>query len=953
MSSLRIPIATYRLQFNKRFRFEDAKALVPYLHRLGISDLYASPIFKARIGSSHGYDVTDPSRLNPELGTDEEFEALVQRIKHYGMGLLLDIVPNHMAASPENPWWMDLLENGPNSPYATFFDIDWSPIDSSLKNKIIFPILDRPYHQALENQEIVLKLEEAGFFIFYREFKLPLNVKSYKLVVSSRMKALESTLGSEHPAVQQLKKLVDAIEHLSSVGSTHPQKALRNYQNRQAIKEELWCIANTSAEVKTFLRDNITLFNGEKGTRRSFDLLDKLLAQQIYRLDFWKTAREQINYRRFFDISDLVGVRVELPQVFEATHALILSLVNEGKSTGLRVDHIDGLYNPLEYLFRLQHYIAPQTEESGELSRFYIVVEKILASDELLPQEWPVSGTTGYDFLNVVNALFVDRKGGHALDDTYSRLTEARVNFKDMVYEKKRQVMSELFTGEVHALGQHLACLAQQGWAASDFSPEELTNAIIEVTACLPVYRTYIRAPEVSTKDRLYLEHATQEARRRNPTLMVAALGFLKQVLFLNFPDDFNPEQKEMWLRFVLRWQQLTGAIMAKGQEDTAFYTYNRLISLNEVGSNPGFTSLSVEEFHHRNLTRLSRYPYSMNATSTHDTKRSEDVRARINVLSEMPATWESCLIRWSQWNQPEKQTVSGRLVPDLNTQMFLYQTMVGAWPLSQEEVPEFKNRLKAHMVKAAREAKVFTNWLSPDTEYEAALLEFVEAILKSPDQDEFLSDFLQFQGQIAYYGALNALAQVLLKITSPGVPDFYQGTELWDLSLVDPDNRRPVDFKKRIKLLYDLMQKELSEPLSLIHQILNSWEDGRVNFYVTYKALNFRRTHGDLFLEGNYIPLQVGGKRREHVCAFARRQGRSWALTVVPRLLTKLVGVGILPLGPQVWGKSPLLLPEDAPEHWLNVFTGENLTVSMPTKGVPLSRIFSLFPVALLASNY
>ena len=953
MSSLRIPIATYRLQFNKRFRFEDAEALVPYLHRLGISDLYASPIFKARIGSSHGYDMTDPSRLNPELGTDEEFEALVQRIKHYGMGLLLDIVPNHMAASPENPWWMDLLENGPDSPYATFFDIDWSPIGSALKNKIILPILDRPYRQALENQEIVLKLEEAGFFIFYREFKLPLNVKSYKLVVSSRMKALETTLGSDHPAVQQLKKLVDAIEHLPSVGSTHPQKALRNYQNRQAIKEDLWCIANTSAEVKTFLRDNITLSNGKKGARRSFDLLDKLLAQQIYRLDFWKTARKQINYRRFFDISDLVGIRVELPQVFEATHALILSLVNEGKVNGLRVDHIDGLYNPLEYLFRLQHYIAPQTEESGELSGFYIVVEKILASDELLPQEWPVSGTTGYDFLNAANALFVDREGVQTMDDTYSRLTGSRVNFENVIYEKKRQVMSELFTGEVHALGQHLACLAQQGWSASGLSLEELANAIIEVTACLPVYRTYIRAPEVSTKDGLYMERATQEARRRNPALMVAALDFLKQVLFLNFPADFNPEQKETWLRFVLRWQQITSAIMAKGLEDTAFYTYNRLISLNEVGSNPEFASLSVEEFHHRNLTRLSRYPYSMNATSTHDTKRSEDVRARINVLSEMPTTWESCLTRWSQWNQAEKQTVSGRLVPDLNMQMFLYQTMVGAWPLSQEEVPEFKNRLKAHMVKAAREAKVFTSWLSPDTEYEAALLEFVEAILKTSDQDEFLSDFLQFQRQIAYYGALNALAQVLLKVTSPGVPDFYQGTELWDLSLVDPDNRRPVDFKKRIKLLYDLIQKELSGPLSLIHQILNSWEDGRVNFYVTYKALNFRRTHGDLFLEGNYIPLQVGGKRREHVCAFARRQGRSWALTVVPRLLTKLVGVGILPLGPQVWGKSLLLLPEDAPEHWLNVFTGENLTVSMPTKGVPLSRIFSLFPVALLASNY
>jgi (1->4)-alpha-D-glucan 1-alpha-D-glucosylmutase len=801
MSSLRIPTATYRLQFNQGFRFEDARTLVSYLHRLGITDLYASPILKARKGSTHGYDVTDPSRLNPELGTEEEFEALVQELRGYGMGLLLDIVPNHMAASPENPWWADVLENGQDSPYAAFFDINWNPPDSALKNKS------------------------------------------------------------------------------------------------------------------------------------------------------WETTGKQINYRRFFDISDLIGVRVEDPMVFEATHALVFRLVREGKVTGLRIDHVDGLYDPLQYLSRLQRQIMPE-ERTGRLHSFYTVVEKILSGDEVLPQEWPVSGTTGYDFLNVVNTLFVDGGGVRAIDASYSRFIGAQVTFGDVVYEKKKQIMKELFAGEVKALGHQLACLAQQAGHTPTPSLEQLTKALVEVTTCLPIYRTYVRTPKVSPREQQYLEHTTQEAQRRNPALEATALDFLRRVLAMDFPTAFSSERKKAWLHFVLCWQQWTGAVMAKGLEDTALYNYNRLTSLNEVGGDAGHAGLSIDEFHRYNRSRQAHFPYTLNATSTHDTKRSEDVRARINVLSEIPEEWERRLTRWSRWNQPKKRRVNGLPVPEPNAEVLLYQTLAGAWPLSQEEVPEFKQRLKSYMVKAAREAKVFTSWRWPNPEYEEALLEFIESILEISDQNEFLPDFLQFEKQIAYYGFLNSLVQVLLKTTSPGVPDFYQGTELWNLSLVDPDNRRPVDFQRRRKLLDDLIQQEAQGQQSLIRQVLQSWEDGRVKLYLTCKALNVRKSHIELFLDGDYIPLQVEGKRQEHICAFGRRKTEIWALVVVPRFLTRLIRADTLPLGRRVWGDDFLILPADAPQRWLNVLTGETIKFSKATETLPLPRVFGIFPVALLVGT-
>lgn len=945
MFDLRIPVATYRLQFNKQFRFEDARDLVPYLHQLGISDLYASPILKARKGSSHGYDVTDPTCLNPELGKETDFDALVRVLRKHKMGLLLDIVPNHVAASPENPWWMDLMENGFCSPYVGFFDIDWNAFD----NRILLPILTRPYEETLANQELTLSLEDAGLFVQYNGYRLPLDIKSYRLILTYCLDALEKALGPSHPDYKELNQLTEAAEHLPYVTNLDPKEASKQYRDRQALKESLLRIVEISPKTKTALLRNIALFNGKKGEPKSFELLHNLLEQQVYRLAYWKTAREHINYRRFFDINDLIGVRGEESQVFEAIHSLIFRLVRKGKVSGLRIDHIDGLYDPTQYLSHLQHHVMLEAEEAGRHPEFYVVVEKILTGDEVLPQEWPVFGTTGYEFANMVNALFVDSEGTQALDEIYSRFTGSQVAFNDVVYDKKRQVMEELFPGEVRALGQRLINLAQQVPPGINLSPEELTKALTEVTACLPVYRTYIRTLKVSLRDRLYLEHAIQEARQRNPAVEAVALDVLKRVLSLDFPDYLISEQRKAWLKFVLHWQQLTGAVMAKGFEDTALYSYNRLISLNEVGGKPDLLGLSVDEFHRLNLARLKRWPHTLNTTSTHDTKRSEDVKARINVLSEIPEEWERHLAKWSQWNQMKKQIVNGLPVPEPNIEILLYQTLVGAWPLSSEEVSEFKERLKACMIKSTREAKVHTSWLSSSQEYEGALIMFLEGILECSNQNEFLEDFLRFEKRIAYYGALNSLAQVLLKITSPGVPDFYQGTELWDFSLVDPDNRRPVDFERRIELLEGIIHLESQGQQSMIQQVLNSWEDGRVKLYLTYKALNARRSNPDVFLNGQYIPLQVTGQRQEHVCAFGRHKGGAWLLVVVPRLLTKLVPAGTLPLGRRVWGDDLLLLPEGVPEYWLNVFTGEHLRLSLTRKGLPLSDIMGMFPVALL----
>ncbi|MBE0569122.1 MAG: malto-oligosyltrehalose synthase [Deltaproteobacteria bacterium] len=955
MTGPRIPSATYRLQFHKRFRFENARGLVPYLEALGITDLYASPILQARRGSTHGYDVTDPTRLNADLGAEAHFDALVKTLRERGMGLLLDIVPNHMAASVENAWWTDVLESGPGSPFAAFFDIDWHSPKKALQSKVLLPILGGPYGRTVEEQELSLRLEKGGFTVHCHSVKLPVSILSYPRILSLRLPSLEETYGPDHPSFRELWDLITSIEHLPKAAAADGETARERYLAEEGIKARLLRLYTERHEIRGHIDETLRIVNGRKGDPGSFDHLDRILSEQHYWLSFWRLANEEINYRRFFAVSELVSLRVEDPRVFDAAHERVLRLASEGKITGLRVDHVDGLYDPHGYLVRLMQRLTGSESDSPPAD-FYVLVEKILGEEEALPPEWPVHGTTGYDFLNALNGVFVSARGLKTLDDVYARFTGSAPDFRETSYRSKKLIMDTLFAGEMHSLGQHLGRLAEQDRYARDLPRKELRAALVEVTACFPVYRTYARNHELSPRDIRHIAKALKWAQQRGTEVSAPVFDFLRRVLLLEIPPSLPGAEKEEWLRFLMRWQQFTGPIMAKGVEDTSLYIHNRLVSMNEVGGNPASAGVPVNAFHNRCGTAAGRWPHAMNASSTHDTKRSEDVRARINVLSEIPEEWEAHLTRWSGWNAGKKRVVNGIRVPDPAEEILVYQTLLGAWPLEEEEIPGLSARIESYMVKALREAKVHTRWIRPNPQHESAVREFVSSLLEdpSPDTNAFLADFLPFQRKVAHYGAINGLAQLLVKIAAPGVPDIYQGTETWDFSLVDPDNRRAVDFGKRNGLLNQLLTREQQGQSALAEELLSSWRDGRIKLYVTCKALNFRRERKELFRDGAYLPLPVAGGHREHALAFARGKGESWAIAAVPRLSTRLAPDGGFPLGETAWGaRTVLRLPADLPGRWRNAFTGEMLQAAETggEKILHLQEVFRLFPVALLES--
>ncbi len=985
---LRIPSATYRVQLNFRFKFKDLRDLLDYLWKLGITDIYTSPYLKAKKGSTHGYDVVDHSQINPEIGTWEEYEELVKALRERGMGQVMDIVPNHMGIGSENKWWMDLLENGPSSRYSSFFDINWKPIKRELENKILLPILGDQYGRVLDSQEITLSFEEGGFYANYYDHKLPIDPKTYSFILSYRIEELMEELGEDHPDYQELLSILTAISYLPSVTETDRNKIAERYREKEIIKRRIWELYQRSPQFRAFLDKNVEIFNGEKGNPRSFDLLDTLLSMQPYRPSFWRVATEEINYRRFFDVNDLAAIRVEDPQVFFQTHHLIFKLIRLGYVTGLRVDHVDGLYDPEKYLKRLQksafinaakslldlNFLEEMEEDKrdealkavdeelsglfdelvsrGVKAPFYVIGEKILVDNEVLPKSWALHGTTGYDFLYYLNELLVDPESERAFTRFYQAFTGSKESFRQVLYKSKRLITETTMSAEVNVLGHYLERLSEKDRYTRDFTLNSLTTGLETVISCFPVYRTYTNSYKVSERDRVYIKKALNSAREMDPSVSFPVYEFIEKVLTLDFPEYFSEDNKKEWLHFVMRFQQLTGPITAKGMEDTAFYRYNRLISLNEVGGNPNRFGTKLENFHKMNLQRLRDWPFTMNTTSTHDTKRSEDVRARINVLSEIPDEWKIRVQRWSKLNAKRVRKVGGKKAPSKNEEYFIYQTLVGAYPLDKSEVSEFKERLKRYMIKALREAKVNSSWINPDLDYERAVLDFLDDILKPSPQNMFLRDFLEFQGKIAFYGALNSLTQVILKITSPGVPDFYQGTELWDFSLVDPDNRRPVDFEKRRRYLEEIASKVSEDLGTLISELLSDWKSGKVKMYLIYKALNFRRDSLELFLEGEYIPLYATPDEREHVISFARRLGDKVAVSVAPRFLTNLVSPFQMPLGVDVWGEGLLILPDDFPKEYLNVLTGEKvsaITLEDGRIGILLAEIFKSFPVALL----
>jgi (1->4)-alpha-D-glucan 1-alpha-D-glucosylmutase len=939
-----VPSATYRVQLNQDFRFADTCKILDYLHELGISDLYLSPILASRKGSGHGYDVTDPTRINPDLGSEEDFAALQSELQNRGMGLLLDTVPNHMAASAENPWWMDVLENGAQSAFAAFFDIEWHPHSRSLDGKILLPVLGRPFGEALDSGEIKLTFQDSRFFFQYFDSLFPLAPRSYHAILNHRFDRLKENLGEDAPAYHEYSGIISSVRELSGADRRSTETPAERRLRIESSRDRLRSLMTSSKEVAVFVEENVGEINGKEEDPASFGFLQRLLAEQNYKLAFWQNLNESINYRRFFTIAELVGVRVEDPFVFEATHGYILRLVSKNPYAGLRVDHIDGLRDPLAYLNKLQERLA--SDEARKETTSYVLVEKILSRHEALPDDWPVSGTTGYDYLNEANGLFVEPKGARRMEEIYSTFIGRQQNFVDVVYQKKKSVMNTLLGVEMRTLGRQLAELASQDRYARELNREQLIDALIEVTACLSIYRTYIRNMDLPAHATRYIESAITMARTKAPNLTSACFDFLREVLLiLNLPHVLV-DQREARLAFVMRWQQFTGPIVAKGLEDTALYVYHPLLSLNEVGGDPRPSDAATLEDFYAFLGSRRRWPGSLNATSTHDTKRSEDIRARLNALSEMPSEWKDHLDLWAKQNAQHKEQVGGHAVPDRNEEFFLYQTLLGVWPLDHESCSTLRQRVQDHIIKATREAMVHTRWTRPNQPHEDALVKFVAKMFSSQDNREFLEDFRQFQKKVAYFGMVNGLSQTLLKIAAPGVPDFYQGSELWDLRLVDPDNRGPIAFDKRAAALHSIANGDAADSGQALRHLIEHWHDGRIKLYLIWKAIRFRRDHADLFRDGEFVPLQSAGSYSRNVTAFLRRQGTSWALAVVPRWLSQLPAKG---KGEFNWGDTKIILPSDSPAHWNNILTRTTLASKNEAADphVMVNDLFQEFPVA------
>jgi (1->4)-alpha-D-glucan 1-alpha-D-glucosylmutase len=980
----RVPVSTYRMQFNAGFTFEQARGVLPYLSKLGITDIYSSPYFTAQKGSLHGYDVTDPTTLNPELGGEEAFAEFIRALEEHGMGLIMDIVPNHMSiGASQNAWWNDVLENGQSSPYAGFFDIDWKPVPEKLEDKVILPILGDQYGSVLENQELRLTFEDGAFFVTYYDNTLPVDPCTYDRILTHRMEEFQEKQGEDDPHVIELLSIITALRHLPRPTETDPERVAERLREKEIIKRRLQTLDEESPAFRTFLAENIEKFNGTRHVSESFDLLDELLSAQVYRLSFWQVATEEINYRRFFDINDLAAIRTEDPEVFLVTHRMVLRHVREGKVTGLRVDHPDGLSSPRAYFRRLQEECfaalcareegAGKEDPAGEArvrelyaserevdavleQPFYVVGEKILMESESLPYDWPIFGTTGYVFMNSVGGIFVEGANADLLTATYELFTGRRRDFAELLREKKKLIMESSMASEINVLGHWLSRLAEQDRRFRDFTRNSLTHAIVEVIANFPVYRTYIDEAGVSDQDLKYIEQAIGKARRRRKDLSPQVFAFLHDVLILR-DVRMDEQTRRRWLEFTMKFQQITGPVMAKGLEDTVFYDYNRLVSLNEVGGNPDRFGTTLEAFHGRNTEMCKRWPTTMVTTSTHDSKRSEDVRARIHVISEFPEEWRALTLQWAEMNQEFKATVEGGLLaPDRNDEYLLYQSLVGAWPMlpmDEEGKKDFTERIKGYMLKAVREGKENTSWINPDPEYEEAVTNFVEAVLGS---ERFLGSFLRWQRKISTFGIYTSLAQVLLKVASPGVPDFYQGSELWNLTLVDPDNRRPVDYGKAEAMLAELLGRESErQGAGLVRELLSAKEDGRVKLYLTYKALNYRRARRQLFEGGQYIPLRAAGEQEGRVVAFERRLDGSSCIAAVPRFLGGLVGEDQEPLG-EVWKDTHIVLEDTgAPARFLNVLTGETVRVvrHRGSRALSVRDAFAHFPAALLEKAF
>lgn len=1088
--------STYRLQFNAQFTFRDAKRLVPYLHKLGITHVYASPYLQAQPGSPHGYDVCRHDELNPEIGTAEDYAAFVAALADHGLGQVLDVVPNHMAASSHNPWWMDVLENGPSSPLSHYFDIDWHPVKEELAGKVLLPILGEQYGKALESGQLRLELVDGGCVLRYFDHVLPIGPRTLLPLLTYRIEDLKAALGEGSDSFLEYQSIITALQHLPPASTTTPEKMAERQREKEVVRRRMRRLMADEPAVGELLRENVRVFNGQPGDPRSFDQLDDLLRSQAYRLCHWRSASDEVNYRRFFDVNGLAAICQESADVFERTHRLIMQLLARGDIDGLRIDHIDGLLDPTRYLWRLQWaYLAelawrvfseragqpsnnslshapmlaivreepvslPLSTEKGLQAReaaesiesvvmeqlaaeesrsatsteaepstatwselrplvlrflcdrlklphpdrallqlgnpavqgagdsmlettgesdvyerslpgvtdlpLYVVVEKILGPDEPLPNTWPVAGTTGYDFLQLVNGLLVDAQGFRELVRLFHRFTGEKLAFSEVMYRSKQLILRFSMSSELQMLAHQLNRISEDDRCSRDFTLNMLRLALRETLASFPVYRTYAGPAGVGERDRRFVNQAIARAKWRSPAADAAIFDFLRGILLLEHREGLNDEERHRRELFTGRFQQVTSPVMAKGVEDTAFYLFCPLVSVNEVGSHPDVAPVSVQTFHQDNVQRRRQYPATMLATSTHDTKRSEDVRARMNVLAEMPQQWRKTCNYWVRLNRRYRRMVDGRPAPSREDEYLFYQTLVGCWPISppgSEEYGRFICRLQAYMEKATHEAKMRTSWVNPNAAYDQAVREFVAKTLENRPDNRFLTDFKKFHESIVVCGLYNALSQAALKILSPGVPDIYQSQEIWDFSLVDPDNRRPVDYDLRRSLLDELEQAMSRSPdghRELAQRLAVTPHDPRLKLFTTWRLLQLRKNRPRLFMEGEYAPVNVVGAAARHVCAFTWRLQQQGApiqqvLVAIPRFLSQLATPSNSSAGPQslwssdMWGNTQLEYGFSLEHPLRNVCTGSEINL---TSSLPVAKLFADYPVAVLASD-
>jgi (1->4)-alpha-D-glucan 1-alpha-D-glucosylmutase len=962
-----IPCSTYRLQLNRSFTFAQAAELLDYLQDLGITDCYTSPFLMARPGSLHGYDVTDHTNFNPEIGTEEEFQHFAQQLKLRGMGLIVDVVPNHMCVThTSNTWWWDVLENGPGSQFSRYFDVDWNPPKAELTNKVLLPVLPDQFGRALENQQIKLIYDGRSFSVDCQGTHYPVAPRSWPLVLDRVLQEMRRRPGESPGHVVEMESILTAISHLPPSDEADPGRIRERQRERDIIKGRLTKLMESSDAARNGLGACLNDMNGRKDDPRSFDALERLLADQAYRLSFWRVAADEINYRRFFDINDLAAIRVEDPEVFATVHALVFDLVRKGYVSGMRIDHPDGLLDPQKYFEDLQQQVplSGRSQASpGQATpprQFFLMAEKILVGDEELRPSWTIEGTTGYGFLNFLNGLFVDSAHKRALLRLYRQFSGWSQSYADLVYQSKLLILRVSMSSELNVLSRRLDRISEHHRWSRDFTLHSLRAALREVIACFPVYRSYIRddGPHPDDEDERHIRYAVRSAKRRNPAINESVFNFIEGVLLLQDPEGLSEADRYDRRLFVMRFQQLTGPVMAKGLEDSAFYRYCPLLSLNEVGGAPDRFGVSATFFHAKSLIRQASWRNSLLATSTHDNKRSEDVRARINVLSEIPTDWYRAIRSWQLLNRDKKILVAGDQVPSPNDEYFLYQTLVGTWPLrgmNEKEYAEFVSRICSYMEKALREAKVHTSWISPNTEYESAFQNFLAAILDRSPGNNFLTAFQRFQARIVRAGIFNSLSQTVLKITSPGVPDFYQGTEVWNFSLADPDNRRLVDYDLLRSLLKKLREVQYQNPENLVDQLIQDPSDGAIKLYVTRSALRFRQASRDLFAKGAYTALRATGEKHRHVIAFSRSYRQREAVVVAGRFFALLGADKCLPIGKDTWGDSAVVLRRPVvATHYRELFTGRVIATEERngTLVLPVSEVFSSLPIALLASG-